>query len=227
MNKPYITCYMATSVDGRIDCPMTEKLPGVEEYYPMLNSFNFDATLSGRVTAQLEMAESGTFNSKTSTKITEEVFLNKTCGKKPYDVIVDTNGILLWKNSSEYENDLIIITSQNASREYIKYLEEKGISYIVAGENQIDLFRAVEVLASEFGVNSLGIVGGSAINTAFLDANLTDEIIILIGAGIDGRASFPTVFSRENDDENTFRPLKLVDVKTFNSGSVLIRYKTR
>ena len=33
MNKPYIACYMMTSVDGRIDCDMTAQLAGVEEYY--------------------------------------------------------------------------------------------------------------------------------------------------------------------------------------------------
>ena len=30
MNKPYIVCHMMTSVDGRIDCAMTEHLPGVQ-----------------------------------------------------------------------------------------------------------------------------------------------------------------------------------------------------
>ena len=33
MNKPYIVCHMMASVDGRIDCAMTEQLPGVQEYY--------------------------------------------------------------------------------------------------------------------------------------------------------------------------------------------------
>ena len=28
MKKPYIICHMMTSVDGRIDCAMTEHLPG-------------------------------------------------------------------------------------------------------------------------------------------------------------------------------------------------------
>ena len=29
MKKPYIVCHMMTSLDGRIDCAMTEQLPGV------------------------------------------------------------------------------------------------------------------------------------------------------------------------------------------------------
>ena len=36
MNKPYIICYMMSSVDGRIDCAMTEQLKGVEDYYETL-----------------------------------------------------------------------------------------------------------------------------------------------------------------------------------------------
>ena len=63
MNKPYIICHMMTSVDGRIDCAMTAKLDGVDEYYTTLDELNVDATLSGRVTAELEMALPGKFDS--------------------------------------------------------------------------------------------------------------------------------------------------------------------
>lgn len=50
-----------TSVDGRIDCAMTEHLPGVQEYYDTLDSLQTSSRVSGRVTAQLEMALEGTF----------------------------------------------------------------------------------------------------------------------------------------------------------------------
>ena len=51
MNKPYIICYMMTSVDGRIDCAMTSQLPGVEDYYKTLDGLNVPTTVSSRVTA--------------------------------------------------------------------------------------------------------------------------------------------------------------------------------
>ena len=59
MNRPYIVCYMMTSVDGRIDCAMTEKLPGVEEYYPLLEELGLQSGVSGKTTARLELAEPG------------------------------------------------------------------------------------------------------------------------------------------------------------------------
>ena len=55
MNKPYIICHMMTAVDGRIDCVMTEQLPGVQEYYSTLDSFDAPTRVSGRVTAEFEM----------------------------------------------------------------------------------------------------------------------------------------------------------------------------
>ena len=57
MNKPYIVCHMMASVDGRIDCAMTEQLPGVQEYYATLEALEAPTRVSGRVTAELEMAQ--------------------------------------------------------------------------------------------------------------------------------------------------------------------------
>lgn len=66
-----------------------------------------------------------------------------------------------------------------------------------------------------------------AINTAFLDADLLDEVIVLIGAGIDGRASFTPVFNRDDNGKKEPTLLELVDVKKYDSGAVFIRYKTK
>ena len=51
MNKPYIICHMMSSVDGRIDCAMTEQLKGVEDYYETLAKLDADTTVSGKRTA--------------------------------------------------------------------------------------------------------------------------------------------------------------------------------
>ena len=78
MNKPYIICHMMTSVDGRIDCAMTEHLPGVQEYYDTLDSLNAPTRVSGRVTAELELAGPGVFHSETVTPFGREGFSKKT-----------------------------------------------------------------------------------------------------------------------------------------------------
>ena len=57
MKKPYIICHMMISLDGRIDCAMTSRLCGVDDYYTTLEEIDVPTTVSGRVTAELEMAE--------------------------------------------------------------------------------------------------------------------------------------------------------------------------
>ena len=75
MKKPYIICHMMISIDGRIDCAMTSKLRGVNDYYTTLDEIHVPTTVSGRVTAQLEMAEPG--GSKINTAFLEAGLLHE------------------------------------------------------------------------------------------------------------------------------------------------------
>lgn len=223
MNRPYIICHMMSSVDGRIDCAMTEKLPGVEEYYSTLGELNAATTLSGKTTAKLELAESGEFKPSSAEKLCKEAF-SKKADARGYEVITDTKGTLLWQD--EAEKPRVVITSEQVSKDYIDYLDGKNISWIACGKSGIDLAHACEILFDEFGVRRMAIVGGGRINAGFLDAGLLDEVSLVIGAGIDGRAGQPAVFDGLPADKDVYR-LKLKGVKTYESGAVWIRYMVR
>lgn len=223
MKKPYIICHMMTSIDGRIDCAMTSKLCGVNDYYTTLDKIDVPTTVSGRVTAELEMAEPGEFIPKN-----EEIYGKEGFSKKKdaagYEIVVDTKGKLLWSDSLGMEKPYLIITSAQVTKEYLKYLDQQNISWIVSGTDHVDLTRATELLFEQFGVERMGIVGGPKINTAFLEAGLLDEISLLIGAGIDGRGGMPAVFDGL-DMEHDVVSLKLMDVKKFSSDAVWLRYQ--
>ena len=222
MKKPYIVCHMMTSLDGRIDCAMTEQLPGVQEYYQILEALQAPTTVSGRVTAQLEMALPGDFQAKDSTPVGKEAFSRKT-DAPGYEVVADTHGKLLWPDAGQEEKPLLILTSEQVPQEYLTYLDGRNISWLATGKERIDLARATEILATEFGVERMAVVGGSAINTSFLDAGLLDEVSILIGAGIDGRDGMPAVFD-SLPMANPVIPLRLTDVQKIDSGAVWLRY---
>lgn len=225
MKKPYIICHMMTSVDGRIDCQMTSELPGVEDYYSTLNALDVPTTVSGRVTAELEMAEPGEFHPKDPEIYGQEGF-SKKADAAGYEVVVDTKGKLLWLDAAGMEKPYLIITSEQVTKEYLHYLDAQNISWIACGREKIDLVRASEILAEEFHVERMGIVGGAAINTAFLDAGLLDEISIVVGAGIDGRGCMVSVFDGL-DAAHPLIHLKLMGVKQFDSEAVWLRYKTK
>ncbi len=224
MNKPYIICHMMTEVDGRIDCAMTEQLPGVQEYYSTLEALGTPTHVSGRITAELEMALPGKFESNLKTPLGKEAF-EKAAEAEGYEVVTDTQGTLLWNDCADERCPILVLTCEGVSREYIDYLNERHISWIACGKEKIDIRRACEILAEEFGVKRMAVVGGGHINAGFLAAGLLDEVSILIGAGIDGRGGMSAVFDGL-PAEKSVTQLKLESVRSFESGAVWLRYKT-
>lgn len=223
MKKPYIICHMMMSVDGRIDCGMTVKIAGSNEYYETLDALHTPTTLSGRVTAQLEMAEPGKFTAKNPTDTTGKECFSKKREADGYQVVVDTRGSLLWRDDRDSDSPLIVIMSEAVSNEYLAYLDSLDISWIVCGEKHIDLRRASEILFTEFGVERMAIVGGGTINAAFLDAGLLDEVSILLGPGIDGRKGMTATFDGLPLDTEPVN-LKLLSVQPYDNGAVWLRY---
>ena len=222
MKKPYLICHMMTSVDGRIDCAMTEHLPGVQEYYAALDSLQAPTRISGRVTAQLEMAQPGAFQCEQAVPLEKEGFA-RHMDAPGYEVVVDTHGTLLWDEPEDAERPLLILTSQCVSRQYLAYLDQKQISWIACGADHVDLPRACEILAEHFDVERAAVVGGGHINAAFLTAGLLDEVSILIGAGVDGRGGMTAVFDGLPENQMVI-PLKLDQVQPFESGAVWLKY---
>ncbi len=224
MNKPYIVCHMMMSVDGRIDCAMTEELPGVQEYYVALDSFNAPTQVSGRVTAELEMALPDKFVSKRNEPLQREA-VHKAAAREGYEIVVDTLGSLKWDDQKDEKRPILVLTSEKVTREYLDYLAEKHISWIACGKERVDLKRACEILADDFCVKRMAVVGGGHINASFLEAGLLDEVSVLIGAGIDGRKGMASVFDGLESNKSV-TPLKLENVQSFESGAIWIRYKT-
>lgn len=223
MNRPYVICHMMASLDGRIDCKMTEFMPGTEDYYETLNYFNASTRISGRVTAEIEFDCIGKFKYNQNDSINkEEFYKDKEC--KGYEVIVDTKGILLWEDQNKEETPILVLTSEKANKNYLEYLKSHHISYIVTGKNTINLKRGLEILFNNFNVTRLAVVGGGHINAGFLNDGLIDEVSILVGAGIDGRKGECSVFDGLKENKELTK-LKLLDVKVFKSDAVWLRYR--
>lgn len=135
----------------------------MQEYYDTLDSLNTPTRVSGRVTAELELAGPGVFHSETVTPFGREGF-SKKAAAAGHEIIADTKGTLLWE-VPEGERPLLILTSQQVSQEYLAYLDAQNISWIACGETKIDLPRACEILAEQFGVERMAVVGAAGIST--------------------------------------------------------------
>ena len=210
------------SVDGRIACDMVDKISG-EEYYTAFESLNCPSVIEGKYSYQLHTCGFDKFQPSNLKKVEKECFF-KAADSDGYEISVDNIGELLW-NKTDNKNRLCIL-SEKVTEDYLDYLKEKGISYIVCGKERIDLRRAVEILYENFRIKRLAVVGGGKINGAFLEAGLLNELSVMVAPGIDGRTGQPALFDGIKDKE-CFLPtkLKFKSVYTFDNGVVWIRYE--
>lgn len=225
MNKPYIICHMMMSVDGRIDCAMTEKIPGTKIYYETLNALDAPSRISGKVTAATELTDGQLFEPQHYEAIGEESFKVNSKADS-YEIITDTHGTLLWNDDHNSSKPHLVLMSEAASKEYADYLNEQGISWIAVGKKHIDLARAMEILATEFGVERVAVVGGGKINGGFLEAGLIDEISIVVGPAVDGRINQPSLFDGRSENKDPIQ-LQLKDIQKYDDDSIWLRYLTK
>jgi len=193
--RPYIICHMMASLDGRIDCDMTEQIDDTNHYYEALDQLECPSVMEGKITLVKHSALPGFFQGTQPYKNAgRQVY--KAVEAKGYAIGVDTNGTLLWGDDTteHFGKPLVMILSEKASEEYLDYLKSKQISYLTIGQDAIDLKAAMEILHREFGVQRLAVVGGGHINGSMLDLGLIDEVSMMYGYGIDGREGMAAAF---------------------------------
>ena len=221
--KPYIICHMMASVDGRIDCAMTEQIDSSNAYYDALEQLDCPTTIEGRVTMQMHFALPEPF-AASSEPIGHTAFHKATEGKPGYDVAIDTHGKLRWPANEQHGQPLLVIACADCPKEYFDTLDCQGISWIAVGKNHIDLEKAMDILNTEFSVERIALVGGGHINGAFLAVGLLDEVSLMIGPGIDGRNGMVSVFDGIDEPNRPATLLKLQSVERMGD-TVWIRYK--
>jgi len=222
--RPYIICHMASSIDGKIDGSVLQNVLPAGEYEALHSKLGGNAWICGRTTMQQHFAEAEPFVSAT----------NKPAGPQPvhvarragsYAIAVDTTGKLCWSSGDLHDDHLICVLSERVPADYLEMLREKKISYIVAGPTNVDLEEAVSLLAKHFGIETLLLEGGGHINGSFLQANLIDEISLLLAPGIDGRHQVAAVFDGVVEPNRKAVPLKLKSVERREGDVLWIRYE--
>lgn len=220
--RPHIICHMLSTLDGKIDGAALRAIADTGDYETTGAQLKGDAWICGRTTMQ-QFAEEEPFVSVSNAPAgPQPVFVARQA--KSYAISVDTLGKLRWSGGDLDGDHLICVVSERAPEDYLALLREKGISYIVAGQPSIDLSAAVDQLGERFGIRTLLLEGGGHINGAFLEADLIDEVSLLIAPGIDGRHDIPAVFDGVSPGRKTAFPWKLKSVERRGSDGLWLRY---
>jgi riboflavin biosynthesis pyrimidine reductase len=109
-------------------------------------------------------------------------------------VVLDAGGKIAWGRSEVGGDPLVVVLTQAVGDSHLAGLDADGISYIIAGEREIELVAALETLNRELGIRRLLLEGGGGANGALLQAGLVDELSLLIAPSVEGVEGGPAVF---------------------------------
>ena len=137
---------------------------------------------------------------------------------------IDASGRLAWEMNDIDGDHVVAMLSERVSDEYLAFLRERGVSYLLAGARDVDLPLALEKVGERFGVRTLLLEGGGRINGGMLRAGLIDEVSLLVVPVADGRIGTPALFDIDGDDVMP-RSLALEAVERRADGVLWLRYR--
>lgn len=93
---------------------------------------------------------------------------------------------------------IIEVLTERATNAYRAFLRKLGISYIIAGKEELDCALAAEKLKELFAIQTLMVSGGGFINWSFLQAGLIDELSLVLAPVTDGETDTVTLFEKSD-----------------------------
>ena len=168
MKKPHVICLMASSVDGRTLSNRWRPEGAVG------NLLAGDAWLVGRVTGQ-EFAKGKPYPPSKEAFLREPWFARRDA--KAYGVVLDAHGKIGWGRSDIGGDPIVVVLSEKVSDAHLAGLRSEGVSYIFAGNSDLDLPLILDILDRELSVKRLLLEGGGGANGAFLRAGLSTNCI--------------------------------------------------
>jgi len=210
--RPRVICHMAASIDGRIvvdGWPESVSAAVRREYEKVHESYDADGWICGRVTME---PFAGAVRSDADVAreylgaAAREDFIAP--GKHDsFAFAIDASGRLAWRSNDIGGDHVVAILSERVADDYLAFLRERDVSYLLAGARDVDLELALKKIGSRFGVRSLMLEGGGKVNGGLLRAGLIDEISLVVVPVADGRIGTAAVFDVDADG---FSPSALV-----------------
>src|SRR6266404_4100232 len=152
--KPYVICHMNASVDGRILGsrwrPAENRMAGLFER--LHDELGGGSWLIGRVTGS-EYARADSYPDHTGqTYPREPWFVRRDAAA--YGIALDARGKIAWGRSDIGGDPIVVVLTERVSDAHLAGLRQDGVSYIFAGEQELDLGLALEILNRELGLNA-------------------------------------------------------------------------
>ena len=224
--KPHVACIVSASIDGRVWMSRYRPDPAPVRglFERVHDEIGCDAWVIGRGTGQ-EYSKRESYPAQTSETFPRENWFARK-DVKTWGVVLDGSGKVAFGRSDIGGDPIVAVLTRSVSDAHLAGLRSEGVSYIFAGEAELDLHLVVEILTRELGVKRLLIEGGGTTNGSFLRAGLLDEINLVLCPTVDGSKGAPSAFDgAEGEARAPLRSMTLESSKPLDGGALWLRYR--
>lgn len=224
--KPYVICHMMSSVDGRIlPDQWHPRLADTSPYERVHDELGGDGWLVGRVTGQEFAERDEPYPPIADTSFGRDDWFARR-DADGWAVVLDAHGKIAWGRGDVGGDALVVVLTRAVPDSHLAGLRQDGVSYIFAGDREIDLAAALETLNRELGIGRLLLEGGGAANGALLRAGLVDELSLVVAPTVEGVPGGPAVFDVHGGPGALDRVgMALESCQTLDGGLVWLRYR--
>jgi riboflavin biosynthesis pyrimidine reductase len=141
-----------------------------------------------------------------------------------YAISIDPKGRVAWKSNTALESHIVEVLAESVEDDYLAYLQSIDASYVFGGKDDIDLKRVVDTLGRELKIGTLIVEGGGHVSGAFVNAQLADEVSVLLIPLVDGREAHTSSFEIAMNEWRKPAYLKLDSVEKLEHDVVWLRY---
>ena len=235
MEKPYTICHILSSLNGKIAGPFmgTETVRVMSGEYARLRAkMEGDAWLYGTTTTKEFIGGRTPKLPKNARLIPDEDFVAEDHAQLYY-VSIDALGEIGWESGTFSRSGcpdahVIEVLTAKAPIEYRAYLREREISYIIAGEEELDFDLAKRKLFQLFSIKKLVVCGGGGIDWSMMEVGEIDELSLVIAPAADGEPDTPSVFVRmANVPEGSTVEFALKDVTRLGKDGVYLTFEVK
>ena len=123
-----------------------------------------------------------------------------------------------------YWRDVIALCAERTPAAHIELLRASGISAIVAGEERVDLRRALEALADDHGVKTVRVDAGGTLVGTLLRQGLVSEVSVIVEPRLVGGESHRWLVRAPDAGPADVVALALRELERLDDGALWLRY---